>query len=212
MAPRLPASLDVATSPNYDLDHEATYRRVAFSDLDLSGQHAESAEFEECRFSRATLAGAVLERAAFTDCAVVNSDWANLRATKSTLVRAHFQAVRLTGVHWIDGGLRDVAYDECRMDLATFRFTAFKDVTFTGCNLIRADFTNADLRGAHFVDCDLTGAQFAQADCAGARFTRCDLSGIGSVPNLRGATITADDVAVLSHLFASALGIVITEA
>ena len=74
------------------------------------------------------------------------------------------------------------------MDLATFRFTSFKDVAFIDCNLTRADFTNADLRGGAFTGCDLTGAQFAQADCAGTRFTRCELAGIGSVTSLRGAT------------------------
>jgi uncharacterized protein YjbI with pentapeptide repeats len=118
-------------------------------------------------------------------------------------------ASRLTGLHWIDGMLRDVTFRDCRMDLPVFRFTSFKDVAFFDCNLARVDFTNADLRGAHFTGCDLTGAQFAQADAQGARFTRCELAGLGSVTSLRGAVITGNDLVPLAHMLAAALGIVI---
>ncbi|MEU8079599.1 pentapeptide repeat-containing protein [Catellatospora citrea] len=201
--------MDTAVSPDHDLEDEATFRRLAFLDLDLSGQAADSAEFEQCRFTRTGLAGTVLDRAAFTDCLVENSDWANLKATKSGLLRVEVSLARLTGLQWIDGSLRDVAFRECRMDLATFRFTAFKDVAFTDCNLTRADFTNADLRGASFTGCDLSGAQFAQADCAGARFTRCELGGIGSVTSLKGAVVSAHDLAGLAHTLAAALDITI---
>ena len=207
--PRPPAKLESASSPEHDLEDEATFRKLSFMDIDLAGQEAASVEFEQCRFSRASLAGAVLDRATFTDCLVENSDWANVKVTKSGMQRARLATVRLTGLHWIDGVLRDVAFHECRMDLATFRFTSFKDVAFIDCNLTRADFTKADLRGAQFTGCDLTGAQFAQADCAGARLTRCELAGIANVTSLKGATLSAYDLAALSYAFAAALGITI---
>ena len=209
--PRPPASLETATSPEHDLADEATYRQLGFTGIDLSGQEADSVEFEQCRFTRASLAGVVLERATLTDCLVENSDWANVKATRSGMQRVKLSMVRLTGLHWIDGVVRDVTFAECRMDLATLRFTSFKDVAFIDCNLTRADFTNADLRGAQFTGCDLTGAQFAQADCAGTRFTRCVLAGVGSVTSLKGATVSATDLAALSYALAGALDITIEE-
>jgi uncharacterized protein YjbI with pentapeptide repeats len=209
--PRPPASLDPATVDEHSLEPESTFRRLGFEDIDLAGQDADSVEFEQCRFRRATLAGVVLDRSGFTDCLVENSDWANLRAAKATMVRVKLSTVRLTGLHWIDGALKDVSFHECRMDLAMFRFTSFKDVAFVDCNLSRVDFTNADLRGAQFTGCDLTGAQFAQADCAGTRFTRCDLAGVGNVTNLKGATLSAQDLVALSYVFAGALGITIED-
>ncbi|WP_166384705.1 pentapeptide repeat-containing protein [Catellatospora methionotrophica] len=201
--------MDTAVSPDHDLEDEATFRRLAFLDHDLNGQAADAAEFEQCRFTRTGLARTVLDRAMFTDCLVETSDWANLKATKSGLLRVEVSLGRLTGLHWVDGTLRDVTFRECRMDLATFRFTSFKDVAFIDCNLTRADFTNADLRGASFTGCDLSGAQFAQADCAGARFTRCELGGIGSVASLKGAVVSAHDLAGLAHTLAAALDITI---
>lgn len=209
--PRPPASLTLATSPEHDLDNEATFRQIGFTDIDLTGQEADTVEFEQCRFTHASLAGVVLDRAAFTDCLVENSDWANLKATKSGMHRVQLSTVRLTGLQWIDGVLRDVAFADCRMDLTTLRFTSLKDVAFADCNLTRADFTNADMRGAQFTGCDLSGAQFANAECAGTRFIRCDLSGVGSVTSLAGATVSATDLVALSYALAGALDITIEE-
>jgi uncharacterized protein YjbI with pentapeptide repeats len=209
--PKPPASLELATSPEHDLAHEATLRRLGFDEIDLSGQEADLARFEQCRFTRATLSGVRLSGASFVDCRVEHSDWSNLSCDRSHLMRVEVTASRLTGVHWIDGALRDVTFRECRMDLAVFRYTTFKDVAFVDCNLGRADFTHADLRGAHFTGCDLSGAQFAQANAQGARFTRCELVGLGSVASLQGSVISANDLAPLAHTLAAALGIVIAQ-
>jgi uncharacterized protein YjbI with pentapeptide repeats len=209
LSPRLPARLEAAGVPEHDLADEATFAGLAFADVDLAGQGGDGMRFDGCRFSRATLAGAVLERTALADCVVGHCDWANLRATKSSLARVEVSLSRLTGLHWIDGALREVTFRECRMDLATFRFTGFTRVAFVDCNLTRADFTHADLRGASFTRCDLTAAQFAQVKADGTRFTRCELTGAGSVASLRGASISAADLVALSHTLASALGITI---
>jgi uncharacterized protein YjbI with pentapeptide repeats len=207
--PRVPARLDPATAADHDLVDEASFDLVGFAGLDLSGRAADAVRWERCRFDRTTLAATVLERAAFADCVVEHCDWANLGATKSSLSRVEVSLSRLTGLHWVDGALRDVTFRECRMDLATFRFTGFTRVAFVDCNLTRADFTNADLRGAAFTGCDLTAAQFAQAKADGARFTRCELAGAGSVASLRGAVISAADLVALSYTLAAALGITI---
>ena len=91
--PRPPASLDLAVLPDYDLADEATYRRLGFDGIDLSGQEADSVEFEQCRFTRATLAGVGAGPGGVPDCLVENSDWANLKATKSTLLRVTLSTV-----------------------------------------------------------------------------------------------------------------------
>jgi uncharacterized protein YjbI with pentapeptide repeats len=207
--PRLPEALAPASLPEHDLEDEANLHQLDFTELDLGGREADRVEFDQCGFVRAALADTVLDRARFNDCSVEHSDWANLKANRSTMQRVRLATVRLTGMQWVDGVLRDVSFDECRMDFATLRFTACKDVAFTGCNLAKADFTSADLRGAQFTDCDLTGAAFAQAQCTGARFVRCELAGIGNVAGLAGATVAASDLVALTHLLAGALGITI---
>ncbi|SNT29898.1 Uncharacterized protein YjbI, contains pentapeptide repeats [Asanoa hainanensis] len=197
------------TEGTADLEHEGLSRRLSFTGLDLSAQEADAVEFDQCRFERTTLASAVLDQPRFTDCEVSHCDWANARLTKPALLRTRLTSVRLTGAQCTAGTLRDVTFEDCRADLAGFRFTTFAHVRLTGCNLTGADFTGADLRRAEFIGCDLTGAQFSNANAAGARFTDCDLDGIGGVTSLSGATITADDLIALSHTFARALGITV---
>ena len=212
LKPRPPASVELATLPDHDLEDEATFRRLEFSGLDLSGRSAESVEFEQCRFRNADLSGTVLERATFADCLLENSNLANLRTEKSGLQRVKLSVLRMTGVHWIDGVWRDVTITECRADLALFRFSDFHNVIFQSCNLTRADFTNADLSGAQFVGCDLSGAQFSQATTQGTRFTNCVLAGIGGVTSLKGAIVASQDLIALSYTLAAALDIHIEDA
>ncbi|MEU5944728.1 pentapeptide repeat-containing protein [Micromonospora sp. NPDC047465] len=209
--PRPPSSLELATE-DHDLENEATFRRLGFFDLDLSGRSADGVEFEQCRFKGSDLSGTQLDGAAFTDCLFESTNLANLRAEKSSMIRARLSTLRMTGVHWINGALRDVTVSECRLDLSSFRFTDFSSVVFEGCNLTRADFQNADLSGARFTNCDLTGAQFSQATMEGTRFANCVLVGIGGVTSMGGAVVAHQDLVALSYTLAGALGIRIEDA
>lgn len=192
--------------PDHDLEDEATFVRLEFG-VALPDREAESVEFDECRFNGADLSGGVLPRARFGDCALEQADLANLRADRASMLRVRLAGCRMTGLHWLDGTLRDVLVTQCRADLAVFRATAFHYVRFEGCNLTRADFQDADLRGAEFVDCDLTAAQFSHATMTGTRFRRCTLSGVGGMTSFHGAVFIEQDLVDLSHTFAAALGI-----
>lgn len=205
--PKPPPSLEPATVEDHDLEDEGIYQRLGFCDIDLSGRSARSVEFEQCRFRNADLAGTSLVRASFTDCLFENGNLANLRVEKSSMLRAHLSVLRMTGVQWIDGSLRDVAVSECRADLTSFRFTDFHNVVFEGCNLTGADFQNADLGSAQFTSCDLSGAQFSQAKMEGTRFSNCVLEGIGGVTSFDGAIVASHDLVGLSYSLAAALGI-----
>jgi uncharacterized protein YjbI with pentapeptide repeats len=205
--PKPPPSLAMAALPGHRLDHEGEYRRIGYFDVDLSGCAAESIEVEQCRFRNADLAGANLDRARFTDCLFENSDLANLRAGGSSLLRVRVSASRMTGFTWTDGRVKDVTFDECRLDLSGWRFAVFKTAMFSNCNLTRADFTNADLTGAQFVGCDLTGAQFSQAKMHGARFVNCVLAGVGGLSSWDGAIVRGQDLIALAYELAGALGI-----
>lgn len=204
--PRLPTRSLIA-EPLVDLSDEVTFRG-----MDIGGVApgtATAAEFTGCRFAAADLTGTELRRSVFTDCRFERSNLANSRAERSRLTRVTFDATRLTGLHWTDGVLRDVAVTGCRADLTGFRFTRFDTVTFDDCNLSRADFQNADLSGVRFTGCDLTGAQFSHATLTGTRFANCELDGIGGVTSFRGAIVTGNDLLALAHTLAAALGITI---
>lgn len=207
MNPVRPTSFDLAVLPDHELESEAAHKGLSFVDMDLSGRSAESVEFTQCRFKEVNLSGTTLGRAAFTDCFFENSNLANLRAEKSSLVRADLSVLRMTGFHWTDGLLRDARFIESRLDLSSFRFTDFVRVQFERCNLTGTDFIKADLSGAQFIGCDLTGAQFSQANMEGARFAHCVLVDIGGVTSWKGAFVRSHDLVTLSYTLAAALGI-----
>ena len=149
--PKPPPALDLATLPEHDLNDEASFGRLGFYDIDLSGRSADSVEFTQCRFRGADLSGGHLERVGFTDCLVENSNVANLRSDTGSLVRVRFLTSRMTGFTITKGLVRDVEFDECRLDLSGWRFTDFHATRFTNTNHTRADFTASDLSQAQFV-------------------------------------------------------------
>jgi uncharacterized protein YjbI with pentapeptide repeats len=212
MEPKPPPSLRPATVDDHVLEDEASFQMLGFFDIDLSGRSAEGVEFDRCRFRNADLGGTTLAAARFTDCLVEHGNLANLRVEKSSMLRARLSVLRMTGLHWIDGSLRDVTVSECRADLASFRFSTFHHVLFEDCNLTRADFQNADISGVRFTGCDLTGAQFSHATMTGTRFAGCVLEGVGGVTSFDGAIVASRDLAVLSYALAAALGIRIERA
>lgn len=197
--------------PAHDLADGMVYEALAFDDLDLSGGEAIGPEIDQCRLRDVNLGRAKLRRCRIIDTEFDRCDLANLRAVDCSLSRVSVRAARMTGLSWLDGQFRDVVFDQCRMDLASFRSTACDQVVFTGCRMEQADFGEADLRGARFEHCDLTGAQFEQARMSGARFAGCQLTGITGVTSFRGATISSDDLFALTYLLAGALGISIEE-
>lgn len=205
--PALPGSLESAELPAHGLDSDATRSALGYLDLDLTGRSASFAEFRRCRFTRTDLSGTSLDRATFTDCALHNCDLANVRASRSSMTRADLSMLRMTGLHWSDGLLRDVRFTECRIDLCSFRFSTLTRVVFDRCSLRGAEFDNADLRGAEFLGCDLTGARFSHAKMDGARFADCALVDITGITSWTGASVRSHDLVALSRTLAIALGI-----
>jgi uncharacterized protein YjbI with pentapeptide repeats len=176
---------------------------------DVFGGAAAGLEVEQSRLTKVRLGGVQLTKATFLDCELRQCDLANLHADGCGLRRVELIECRGTGLIYIDGGVRDVTFRDCRLDLSTWRATKFTKVAFVGCDLRGADFIGADLRGVLFDTCDLSTAQMSNAKLDGARFTRCDLLGLGGVASLAGATVQADDLAALTELLAQALGITV---
>jgi uncharacterized protein YjbI with pentapeptide repeats len=206
-APDLPEELTRAVLPEAELFDGAVHVGLAVDDLDLSGREASGAELDQCRYQNVNFAQVRLNRATVKDVEFSRCDLANVRARNSSIRRAIISATRMTGLSWITGGIRDVVFDSCRIDLGYFSATKFANVIFTGCRLDQANFGDTDLSDVRFDKCDLSGAQFSGASLADTRFSGCDLTGLSGVSSLRGATITTGDAVSLAGIFAEALGI-----
>jgi uncharacterized protein YjbI with pentapeptide repeats len=206
-APDLPRELTAASLPEADLFDGALHAGLAVDDVDLSGREVAGAELDQCRYRNVNFAQVRFNRITVKDVEFSRCDLANLRARDCSIRRAVVTASRMTGLSWITGGIRDVIFDSCRIDLGYFSATKFSAVIFTGCRLDQANFSDTDLADVRFDKCDLSGAQFSGANLADTRFSGCDLTGLSGVSSLRGATITTGDAVSLAGIFAEALGI-----
>jgi uncharacterized protein YjbI with pentapeptide repeats len=180
--------------------------------LDLHGSgwtgiQAEDVEVSQCRFADAQIPGVILPRARLEDVEMTRCDLANVQITDGQVFTTHVANSRLTGLAWIDCGMRDVMFTDCRANLTRFRMSTLRDVTFRDCDLTEASFQAATLNGVVFENCRLTGTQFSQVEIINARFSDCDLSGVRGVDGLRGATVSAADAQSLVWALASAFDI-----
>jgi uncharacterized protein YjbI with pentapeptide repeats len=210
--PRIPKILDQISGGVARIEAEGRYENLHVVGADFSRAIVAHVEIVAARLERVDLTGAQLPGVVVRDVTIDRGDWSNVIAYQAHLTRSTLRGVRLTGAQIVDSGLSDVVFEDAKLDLEVFRSSRMRRVEFRGCNLARADFANAAIGGATFIDCDLAGAQFSQVKAEGARFSHCQLDGIGGVTSLRGASMSNDDLVLLTRVFAKALGIEIVDA
>lgn len=154
---------------------------------------------------------AVAELGDLIDVVVEDADWANTSARRLSARRAELRQCRLTGVELAEATLSDVAFLDCRLDLAGLRMAKLERVVFRDCQMTECDFYEASLTDVLFERCTLREATFSAVKLKRVELRGCDLFGIHGVEALRGARIPSDDVLENAVLFAVALGLEIVD-
>jgi uncharacterized protein YjbI with pentapeptide repeats len=146
------------------------------------------------------------------DAVVTDADWANERAQRWSALRAELRRCRLTGIELGEATITDVTFDDCRIDLAGIRHARLERVVFRDCRMGECDFYGSTLKDVLFERCELREATFSTCTLERVAFRGCDLAGVRGAEALRGARMAWPDVVENAALFATALGIEITEA
>jgi uncharacterized protein YjbI with pentapeptide repeats len=145
------------------------------------------------------------------DLVASDLDWANRRSPRFVAQRVEFRGCRLTGAELAEAGLRDVTFDECRVDLVGLRYAKLERVVFRDCRMGECDLFGASLKDVLFERCELREATFSTATLQRVELRACDLAGLRGAEALRGARMPWTDVVENAVLFASALGIEIVD-
>jgi uncharacterized protein YjbI with pentapeptide repeats len=160
----------------------------------------------------AFVGGTPLRRFSLLDCRFERCDLAGLEARDASWTRVEITGSRLTGADLAGARLQDVAFRDCRLDLAWLSGAKLERVTFERCDLREADLQQARLHDVRLLGCDLSAAMLADADCSRTELrdgTYEDLRGIGG---LKGCSLAWPDLMALAPALAGALGVgVITE-
>ena len=145
------------------------------------------------------------------DAVIADGDWANERAQRWSAQRVELRRCRLTGVELAEATIRDVTFDECRLDLASIRHAKIERVAFRDCRMGECDFYGTSLKDVLFERCELREATFSACTIERVEFRQCDLAGLRGADALRGARMALGDVLANAAVFATALGIEIME-
>jgi uncharacterized protein YjbI with pentapeptide repeats len=145
------------------------------------------------------------------DAVATDLDWANEQIRGWSAQRAELHRCRLTGAELAEATLRDVAFDECRLDLVGLRHARLERVVFRDCRLSECDFYGATLQDVLFERCELREATFSECKLERVELRGCDLQGLRGAEALRGARMTWNDVVENAPLFAAVLGIEVVE-
>ena len=145
------------------------------------------------------------------DVVATDRDWANQRAFRFSAQRVDLRRCRLTGTELAEAVLRDVTFDECRVDLVVLRHATLERVVFRDCRMSECDLHGASLRDVLFERCELREATFSAVTLQRVELRGCDLIGLRGAESLRGARMPWGDVVENAALFATVLGIEIVD-
>jgi uncharacterized protein YjbI with pentapeptide repeats len=184
---------------------------VLLERLDLSDRDASNVQLVKCRLVQLDLSDSAAVGAGFRDVIAVGGSWANIRAERAAFRRVQLRNLRLTGANLAEADIQDATFEDCRIDLASFRFANLKRVGFERCQMDEIDFYEANLSSVAFTDCVLVGATLAGATFTRSEMRGCDLSGVANPGQLRGVRMPWPDVISAAGELAAAVGIEIVD-
>jgi uncharacterized protein YjbI with pentapeptide repeats len=151
------------------------------------------------------------ELATLVDAIVQDVDAANLRNPHLDLRRVVVRGCRLTGAELAESTFVDVAFEDCRLDLAALRFAQLERVVFRDCRMNECDLYDAVLKDVLLERCDLREATLTGMKAERVELRACALAGARGADALRGARMPWNDVIENAAVFATALGIEIVD-
>jgi uncharacterized protein YjbI with pentapeptide repeats len=154
---------------------------------------------------------AAVEFGDLVDAVARDCDWANRRSQRFAAQRVELRRCRLTGAELAEATLRDLTFDECRLDLVGLRFAQLERVVFRDCRMSECDFYGSSLTDVLFERCELREATFSTCTLQRVELRGCDLAGVRGAEALRGARMPWSDVIDNAGLFATTLGIQIVD-
>lgn len=209
--PRLPPQLTAMHLRTGLLGDDVVLERTSLTGA-AHGVSARGVELQTTHLRDVDISGARLPLLALRDCQVTGGSLANVAVRGGVAERTSFEGVRLTGLSWHDGTVRDVTFNGCRIDLASFAGSRLERVRFEDCSLHGSDVMDARLAAAVFDGCDLRELDFGGARFGpGCELRGCVLDGARSVTALKGVRMSPDDVISAAVVFAAALGIDVTD-
>src|SRR3954447_16916372 len=193
-------------APGPELTGAGTADGLRFTGLQLTGD-ATGTRFLECELADCDLAGVVFDRARLAGCLLAelrSPSWSLVDATLLDVVAVggRFGALTAHGAE-----LTRVALDGVKVDFLDLRGATLVDVALTGCTIGELDLSGADLRDVRLADCTVDSLVLAGARHRGVDLRGAAIGTLDGVADLRGCTISGEQLTGWAAGMAAELGI-----
>jgi uncharacterized protein YjbI with pentapeptide repeats len=146
------------------------------------------------------LARAELLRVNLSRSWLINADLSSIRWEAGAIDRCLFRGCTLVGANLNQLTLKNVIFENCRLDYATLsQIRTAGPTLLIGCSLIETTLHQATLTAAAFDNCKLAATHFDECDLRGADLRGNDLAAITGVTSLRGARLEETQLAGLTE-------------
>ncbi|WP_197470757.1 pentapeptide repeat-containing protein [Anaerosporomusa subterranea] len=109
---------------------------------------------------------------------------------------------KILGINLLGATLRNVLFDNCYGDYATFRNVNCKQVKFHNSSLANADFYKSTLLHVHFSNSSLDQIQLSGTKLAGIDLSSCEFRQIGvTIEDVQGCIVSPQQAVGFSKLF-----------
>ncbi|GAA2525764.1 pentapeptide repeat-containing protein [Winogradskya humida] len=153
---------------------------------------------------------ATLENISMTRSWLTDADLSAMSLTAARLDRCVLTGCSLVGAHLDTVSLKDVIFENCRLDYATLsRLKAAGPVAFIGCSLTETTLSSCTLPTMTFDNCKLAGLSIENCDMRGVDLRGNSLTGLSAATALRGVVLSDSQLPALTQLLLDELSIIV---
>lgn len=186
---------------------EANLEQVIIAHADASGKQIRNLNLDEVSLERVLLIETRLEKLSLTDAELKACDLSAARCSESSVIRTHIVGGRMTGIDFSRSTIKDVVFEDCKLDMANFRFAKLTRVQFINCMMSETDFQVAELSDVEFQASHLEKVEFGQCKIKDTDARSSELIDIRGWQSLKGMTIDSTQLVMIAPQLAHELGL-----
>lgn len=194
---------NAAEEAGVDLDQAES----AATDHTTTGLTWRRTSFLACTLENITVASLDLRESRAVSSKVIDITAASIEAQGLSLQRCQINSLRAGAVTAYESVLRDVVIEGCKIDYLNLRAARLKDIRFADCVIGELDAVGADLTRVEFTSTSIRALALQRTTLTDVDLRSARLAEITTVADLKGATLSPDQIAQLSSAFAAHLGI-----
>lgn len=210
-APQLPSTLNTLNDFTNEIRKDETLTEIHVEYADVHGVRLNSLACSEAKITQTIFSQATLERTIFTDIIFLKCTFTATKLPEASWQRVLMQQIRASGIQLQNSTIKNVSFEDSKMDLANFRFTKLQDVSFKNCDLTEADFYNATIENVSFENCRLDKVEFSSSTLKNVDLRTSDIAHILGVQDLSGAIIDSIQLMGLAPRLAAEYKIIVKD-